>query len=111
MSTPNEMIFAGSSPLLTCTVTLPSSVDINVTVDIQWAGPAEIVNETYLSLTHNQYRSTVVIDKARAGNYTCSATVSSMSQFISGSKELSNSNTVTVGKLWGAKWDKKPCKI
>ena len=98
MATLNETIFAGSSPLLTCTVILPSSVDINVTVDIRWNGPAKTVNETYLSLTHNQYRSTVIVDKASAGEYTCSATVSSTSQFIYGQEKLSNSSAVTVGK-------------
>ena len=89
-------IIAGSSPNLTCTVELSPAVDIPVAVNTEWTGsttrtmflPNKMVTAMMVNLT--TYISTVMVDAARSGNYTCQATVTS-------GRTISGSATITVG--------------
>ena len=102
VTAPVGTIFAGSSPSLTCTVDLDPAVDVPVTVNTVWTGPAltaftptNPVPAAMESLM--RYTSTAVVDAARNGSYTCQATVSSSSEFTTGGGTLSASTTITVG--------------
>ena len=100
---PFGTIYAGASLSLTCTVELSSSVDVPVTVDTVWTGPdmtyftpsnwvtAVMENDTSYIL------STTTVDAARSGDYTCEATVSSYSTFVTGSETLNGSVDIIVG--------------
>ena len=97
---PSSTIIAGSSPSLTCTVELQlsPSVDVPVTVETVWSGPASTTvtttNLTMESLT--RYIILGMVDEARNGSYTCQATVSSSSEFTTGGM-MSGSTTIAVG--------------
>ena len=100
---PSDMIIAGSSPTLTCTVELSPAVDVPVTVNTMWTGPAgELFTPTNpvpaMIVNLTTYTSLAMVDAARSGNFTCQATVSSSSQFITGSGMMSGTTTITVGK-------------
>ena len=75
-------VIAGSSSNLTCTVEFNPTVDIPVIVTTEWSGPArtmflpdKVVTTVMVNLT--TYTSTVTVDAARNGSYTCQATVNS----------------------------------
>ena len=99
---PVGAIHAGASLSLTCTVELSSSVDVPVTVNTVWTGP----NMTSFSPTnstpavmenHTTYTSSVTVNTVRSGSYTCEATLSSSSTFITGNGTLNGSVDVIVG--------------
>ena len=88
-------IIAGSSFNLTCTVELSPAVDVPVTVATEWSGPAEtmflqnmVVPATMVNLT--VYTSTVTVDAARNGSYTCQAVITSH-------EAMSASTNITIG--------------
>ena len=87
-------VIAGAIVTLNCTVELSPAVDVPVTVYIEWTGPdvvfmpANPVPAVMVSFT--TYVSTVLVDAARNGNYTCRATI------ISGGT-TSGSTDATVG--------------
>ena len=102
VTAPVDTIFAGSSPSLTCTVDLDPAVDVPVTVNTVWTGPAMTaftptnpVPAVMESLT--RYASTAVVNAVRSGSYTCQANVSSSSEFTTGGETLSASLTITAG--------------
>ena len=93
----------GSAVTLTCTVELSPSVDVPVTVNTVWTGPdnfnRNIMAQQMGSTT--TYTSTAMVSsfgRDQSGNYTCTATVSSTSQFIMNSMASSPPTRVTVGK-------------
>ena len=96
---PVGTIIAGSSPNLTCTVELSPSVDVPVTVETVWSGPASTTVTTTNSMMESLTRYIILgmVDEARNGSYTCQATVSSSSQFTTGGGMTSGSTTITVG--------------
>ena len=88
-------VIAGSSTNLACTVELSPVVDVPVSVSTEWSGPErimflpdKIVPAVMVNIT--TYTSTVIIDAARNGSYTCQATVRSGGM-------MSGSASVTVG--------------
>ena len=99
---PVGTIYAGASLSLTCTVVLDSSVDVPVTVNTVWTGP-DMTSFTLpnpvpaVMETQTRYTSMVAVDAARSGNYTCEATVSSSSTFVTDGGVLSGLVSVTVG--------------
>ena len=100
---PSDMIIAGSSPTLTCTVELSPAVDVPVTVNTEWTGPAGVMftptNPVPAMMVNlMRYTSTVMVDAARSGDYTCQVTISSLSQFVIGIGMMSGTTTITVGK-------------
>ena len=97
---PSGVIIAGSSPTLTCTVELSPAVDVQVTVNTVWTGPDGVTLTPTNPVMESpaRYTSTVMVNAARSGDYTCQATVSSSSQFVTGSGMMSGTTTITVGK-------------
>ena len=88
---------------LTCTVVLDSSVDVPVTVNTVWIGPDNFNRNIMAQQMGNTttYTSTVMVSsfgRDQSGDYTCTATVSSTSPFITGSMSSSPLTRVTVGK-------------
>ena len=99
---PLGTIYAGASLSLTCTVELSSSVDVPVSVNTEWTGP----DMTYFTPSNwvaammendTSYISATTVDAARSGNYTCEATVSSYSTFVTGNETLNGSVDIIVG--------------
>ena len=92
-------VIVGSDVTLTCTVDLDPAVNVPVTVNTVWTGPNGVTlspsDPVMVNLT--RYTSTAMVSSFRAGNYTCTATVSSSTSFIISSIG-SKSTTVTVGK-------------
>ena len=96
-------IIAGSSPNLTCTVELSPAVDIPVNVTTMWTGPAldmmtAVTPTSSVMESLTRYIIMAMVDAARGGNYTCQATLSSSSQFITDSGRTSRMTTITVGE-------------
>ena len=92
---------------------LSPSVDIPVTVNTVWTGPAGFMTTNTAQPVMGStttYISTAIVNslgRDQSGDYTCTATVSSMSSNTANSTVLSSSNTsrVTVGK------DKYSCGV
>ena len=95
----SSTIIAGSSPNLTCTVELSPSVDVPVTVETVWSGPASTTVTTTNLMMESLTRYIILgmVDEARNGSYTCQATVSSSSEFTTGGGMTSGSTNITVG--------------
>ena len=92
----------GSNVSLTCTVELTSAVDVLVTVNTVWTGPAGVI----LYPTHtvmdrfNIHISTATVGsftRNDSGNYTCMASANSTSVFLSESTSKSSTINLTVG--------------
>ena len=89
VSSPNGTLYAGSTLNLTCSVTLLSEVDINVTVNITWYSGTTILkttNLTTLPTTEATISDILSLSPLNAmdNNVTCSAKVSPtvMSPFV-----------------------------
>ena len=92
--TPNP-ILSGSSPTLTCAVELSPAVDVPVTVNTEWTGPANVMfmpanPVPAVMVNTTTYVSTVSVGAARTGSYTCQATITS-------GGTTSGSTDITVG--------------
>ena len=88
-------VIAGSLTNLTCTVELSPVVDVPVSIATEWSGPERIMFlpdklVPAVMVNTTTHTSTVAIDAARNGTYTCQATVSS-------GGIMSGSANVTVG--------------
>ena len=87
-------MIAGSSITLICTVELSPAVDVQAIVNTEWTGPADVtfmpVNPVAAMMVNSTFISTVSVGAARAGNYTCLATITS-------SGTASGSTYITVG--------------
>ena len=98
----NSSFTAGSNVTLTCTVVLSQAVDVPVTVNTVWTGPNGFMENIPAGRVGSTttYTSTAMVSsfgRDQSGVYTCTATVSSTSSFISSSIG-SASIRVTVGK-------------
>ena len=90
-------VIAGASVTLTCVVELSPAVDVPVTMNTEWTGPADVtfmptnpVPAMMVNIT--TYVSTVLVGAARNGTYTCQATISS-----DRTTSVSTNNTITIG--------------
>ena len=97
------MIFAGSTFMLTCSVEVPTSVDIETIVNIEWirdSGTVISAKNESLHATRFDYTFVANVDRARSGNYTCKATLRSMNRFITmtGNGTSSDQISITVGE-------------
>jgi hypothetical protein len=88
-------IIAGSPANLTCTVELNPAVDVSVNITTEWSGPDRtmflpnrIVPTDMVNLT--TYSSTITVDAARNGSYSCLAAIDSGGR-------MSGSTDITVG--------------
>ena len=85
----------GSEVNLTCTVELSQKLDVTVTLNIEWIGPAGFIanNTAEISNSNDEiYNSTISLNTFRreqAGDYNCTATVSSSSSFLRSSSHYS----------------------
>ena len=100
---PNPIWPIGSNVTLTCTVELSSVVDVPVTVNTVWTGPAGF-NTTNTAQpvidTITTYVSIVVVrsfGREQSGNYNCTATLTFESPFVVPSGPKSGSVTITTG--------------
>ena len=90
----------GSDVTLTCTMELSPVVDVPVTVNTVWTGPATNTAQTVMGST-TTYTSTAMIssfERDQSGVYTCTATVSSTSSFLTDSGSQPGTARITVGK-------------
>ena len=99
-SNPTGIITVGSSVTLTCTVELSPSVDVPVTVNIVWTGPAGFMTTNTAQPVMGStttYISTAIVNslgRDQSGDYTCTATVSSMSSNVMATSSI----RVIIGK-------------
>ena len=103
VSITSNIVTVGNSVTLTCTVELSSSVDVPVTVNTVWTGPDNFNRNVMAQRIGSTatYTSTVMVSsfgRDQSGDYTCTATVSLTSPFITGSMSSSPLTRVTVGK-------------
>ena len=83
---------------------LSTAVDVPVIVDTVWTGPAGFnTNSTAQPVTGstNTYMNTVMVEsfeRDHYGNYTCTATVSSVSPFLSTSSQY-DTEFISTGKI------------
>ena len=88
---------------LTCSIELSEVVDITMTVNTVWSGPSGTQFTTTTSvatrMTATTYISTATIrsvETSDSGEYTCTATVSSTSPFLTDSDEVFGVRNITV---------------
>ena len=88
-SIPNPIRPIGSAVTLTCTVELNPAVDVPVIVDIEWTGPAGFrttnTTQPVMGSSTVNYTSTAMINsfgRNQSGVYSCTATISSISLFL-----------------------------
>ena len=105
-TSPDGTIFTGSPLTLTCSIELSEAVDIAVTVNTVWSGPSVTQFTTTTSvatrMTATTYTSTATISSVEtrdSGEYTCRATVSSISPFLIDSEGTSGMHTVNIGNI------------
>ena len=106
MSVSYGPINVGSIVTLTCTVELHSAVDVPVTVNTVWTGPAGFIHTSTaqpVMESNTTYTSKATINsfgRDQSGNYICAAnvTTSSDSLFLIGSSSVVGVATVTSGK-------------
>ena len=105
-STPRSPIHGGAALVtLTCTVELTQAVDILLTVNTQLTGPAGVTlfPTTPVMESLTRYTSTAMVNsfgRDQSGNYTCTASVSSGSSFLTDSNEKTGRATFTIGKFF-----------
>ena len=102
LSVPSGTLYEGTSHTLTCSVTLPDTVDTDVTVDVQWTPVASSDRVTISPVTsmRSPFISTLTLSPlsmSDAGQYSCEATADSSSQYITASSQgQSSMEMVTV---------------
>ena len=99
---PNPIRPVGSTVTLTCTVVLAEYVD-SLTVNTEWTGPNGFSENGMAQRmgSTSTYISTAMVSsfgRDQSGNYTCTATVSSTSSFLTTSDSISETTSVTVGE-------------
>ena len=88
-------VIAGASVTLTCAVELSPAVDVPVTVNTEWTGPADVIFMSAnpvaaLMVNITTYISTVSVGATRTGSYICQANIAS-------GGTTSGSTDITVG--------------
>ena len=91
--TQSELV-SGSSLSLTCSITLPSSVDTPTTDMFSWTHTDTVTGDTSMELTISS------VETADSGDYICSATLtdSSDSVYVVDSEPATQTVTITVSK-------------
>ena len=94
-------LYEGTSHTLTCTVTLPDTVDTNVTVDVQWTPVAssDRVMTSPVTSMRSPFISTLTLSPlsmSDAGQYSCEATADSSSQYITASSQNQSQEEMLV---------------
>ena len=94
----SRIISVGTNLTLTCITKLPPEVDTNITVNINWKGPAGDVlsgSSTLIAGMPTRYQSILKVNVDQFGNYSCTATVNPdpPSSFVTANE---GSATVTI---------------
>ena len=96
----SSIISAGTNFTLTCITELPPEVDTNITVNINWIGPAGdpllgSSNSSLMAGIPTRYQNILIVNVDQFGNYSCTATVNSdpPSSFVTASE---GSATLTI---------------
>ena len=102
LSVPGGPLYEGTSLTLTCNITLPDTVDSeNVTVDVQWT-PVDYSDRVMISGVSSMtspFISTLTLNPlimSDSGQYSCEATATSPSQYITDSSQGHSSLVVNV---------------
>ena len=106
LGAPSGPLYEGTSQTLTCSVTLPGTVDTDVTVIVDWTRDSipitssERVVVSPVSSVRPPFMSTLRLSPlimTDAGQYSCQATATSSSPYITDSGQgLSSEETLTV---------------
>ena len=102
LSIPSGPLYEGTTHTLTCTVTLPDTVDTDVNVTVQWTPQttSDRVRISPVSSTRSPFVSTLTLSPLSmtdAGQYSCVAIADSASQYITASSQgQSLAETLTV---------------
>ena len=97
----------GSNVTLTCAVELSPAVDVPVTVNTVWTGPAGFMSNataqpvTRSAIKNSTYTSTATVmsfSRNKSGDYICRATVIPQSTFVTYSS-LSGIKRITAGMI------------
>ena len=102
LSVPSGPLYEGTSLTLTCNITLPDTVDSeNVTVDVQWSPvhSSDRVIISAVSSMRSPFISTLTLNSlimSDSGQYSCGATATSPSQYITDSSQGHSSLVVNV---------------
>jgi hypothetical protein len=88
-------VIAGASVTLTCAVELSPAVDVPVTVNTEWTGPAYVifmpVNPVPAVMVNiSTYVSSISVGAPETGSYSCQANITS-------DRTTSGSTNITVG--------------
>ena len=106
LSVPSGPLYEGTSQTLACSVTLPDTVDTDVTVDVQWtpAASSDRVMISAVSSMRPPFISTLTLSPlsmSDAGQYSCGASADSSSQYITASSQgHSQVEPLTVTGMW-----------
>ena len=100
---PSRNLNTGESVVLTCTITLDSAVDSNVTVTASWSGPGGNITSSVTDMTATApYQSTLsltTLANSYSGMYICIASVDSVDPtYITGSNDKADTYTIEVGR-------------
>ena len=89
LSVPSGSLYEGTTHTLICTVTLPSSVDTDVNVTIDWTSHIISSDSRVTILPPSSLRSPFIstltirpLSRSDVGQYSCTATADSASQYI-----------------------------
>ena len=106
ISVPSDPAYEGTSQTLTCNVTLPPSVDTDVNITVHWrpeplSSDRVTIHQPFALMS--PFISTLVISPVgmnESGQYSCEATASSSSEYItpSSSGNSSQQNLTVTGK-------------
>ena len=99
LSVPSGLLYEGSSQILTCTVSLPDTVDTDVNVTVQWtiATASDRVMISDVSSMRSPFISTLTLSSLSmtdAGQYSCVATADSSSHYITTSSQGNSSEVI-----------------
>ena len=100
LSVPSGPLYEGTSQTLTCTVTLPDTVDTDVNVTVQWThnGTVTDVMTDGFSM-RSPFISTLTLSPlsmTEAGQYSCVATADSSSHYITTSNQGNSSEVILI---------------
>ena len=107
----SSTVSAGTNLTLTCIMELPAEVDTNITVDIDWMGPAgnalpgSSSSRLMAEMPISRYESILTVNPVTAsqfGNYSCTATVNSYppSSFVAASEGSASLTIIGKDSLW-----------
>ena len=92
-----------SNVTVTCNVRLSPAVDVPVTVNFKVIDPVgSLLTTTTPSVSGSTYTSTAMVNtfgRSQSGEYTCRASISSLSPFLIDSGVKASASNITVGKI------------